>query len=94
MEDGPQSELEILDIPTHQVTRLCIQGISNNAYEPWAMNHPEPIWSPDGKYIMITQWDDPDDRRDYYVLVVDPITGSVEKLSKNTAPIGWMVNEP
>jgi Tol biopolymer transport system component len=93
VEDGPQSELAILDIPTRQVTRLCIEGISNNAYEPWVMNHPEIHWSPDGNYIMITTWDDPDNRRNYSVLVVDPLTGAVEEISQNTAPIGWMVKE-
>jgi hypothetical protein len=93
-QDGAQSELAILDIPTRQVTRLCIQGISSIAYEPLSMNHPEPIWSPDGRYVMITQWDDPADPKKYYVLVVDTETGSVEKISENTAPIGWMVNTP
>ena len=92
-DDGPQSELAILDISTRQVTRLCIEGMSSNSYEPWAMNHPEPIWSPDGRYLLITQWDNPDARRDYYVLVVDPITDYVERISKNTAPVGWMKKE-
>jgi len=90
--DGTQSELAILDIPTRQVTRLCIPGISNFAYEPLSMNHPEPIWSPDGRYIMFTQWDDPAAPKKYNVLVVDTETGAVEKISENTAPIGWMVN--
>jgi hypothetical protein len=89
--DGAQSELAILDIPSRQVTRLCIQGISTNAYEPWSMNNPEPIWSPDGKYILISQWDDPANPKNYYVLAIDPVSGGVDKISKNTAPIGWMV---
>lgn len=93
-QDGTQSELAILDVSTRQVTRLCIQGISSVAYEPLSMNHPEPIWSPDGRYIMITQWDDPDAPQKYYVLVIDTETGSVEKISENTAPVGWMVNAP
>jgi Tol biopolymer transport system component len=94
LKDGAQSELAILDIPSGQVTRLCIQGISSIAYEPLSMNHPEPIWSPDGRYIMITQWDDPVAPHKYYVLVVDTETGFVEKISENTAPIGWMTSEP
>lgn len=89
--DGEQSELAIIDISTRQVTRLCIQGISTNAYDPWAMRHPEPVWSLDGKYIMFTQWDDANNPRNYFVLVVDPITGEWENISQNTAPIGWMV---
>lgn len=89
--DGAQSELAILDIASKQVTRLCIQGISSNAYDPWTMNHPEPVWSPDGRYILFTKWDDANSPRNYYVLVVDPITGELENISQNTAPIGWMV---
>lgn len=90
--DGAQSELAILDTSSKQVTRLCIEGISNIAYEPLSMNHPEPIWSPDGRYIMITQWDDPAAPKGYYVLIVDTETGFIEKISENTAPVGWMAN--
>ncbi|PWB76596.1 MAG: hypothetical protein C3F07_03500 [Anaerolineales bacterium] len=89
--DGEQSELAIMDVSSKQVTRLCIQGISTNAYDPWTMLHPEPVWSPDGKYIMFTQWDDVDNPRNFYVLVVDPTTGELENISQNTAPIGWMI---
>lgn len=91
---GTQSELAVLDITTKQVTRLCAEGISIAAIEPWSMNHPEPMWSPDGKYLMITQWDDPTSPQNYYVLVIDPVTGAVERISENTAPIGWMISEP
>ena len=91
--DGAQSELAILDIASKQVARLCIQGISSNAYDPWTMNHPEPVWSPDGRYILFTQWDNVDNPRNFYVLVVDPITGELENISQNTAPIGWMTGE-
>lgn len=91
---GKQAELALLDITTKQVTRLCIQGISVPAVEPWTMNHPEPIWSPDGRYIMITQWDDPVDPKKYRVLILDPVTGKVTTISENTAPIGWMISEP
>ena len=92
--DGEQSELAVIDLSTRQVTRLCIQGISTNAQKPWAMLHPEPVWSPDGKYIMFTQWDDANNPRNFYVLVVDPITGELENISQNTAPIGWVVKGP
>ncbi len=93
-EASAQAELAVLDVATRQVTRFCIQGISAFAPRPWIMGHPEPIWSPDGKYIMITQWDDPASPKNYYVLVIDTLTGVVEKISKNTTPIGWMISEP
>ncbi len=94
LKDGVESELAILDVPSGQVTRLCIQGISTNAYELWTMNYPEPVWSPDGRYIVITQWDDPISPKKYYVLVIDIQTGIIKKISENTAPIGLMINEP
>ncbi len=93
-QDGAQSELAVLDIASKRVTRLCIQGISKNAYEPWMMNQPEPVWSPEGRYLMITQWDNPAAPTKYYVVVIDAVTGLTEKISENTAPIGWMVSEP
>ncbi|MEP7136315.1 MAG: hypothetical protein ABI904_15410 [Chloroflexota bacterium] len=91
--DGAQSELAILDISSKQVTRLCIQGLSTNVSEPWS-GSPELIWSPDGKYLLISQWDDPANPKNYYVLAVDPVSGGVDKISKNTMPIGWMIKDP
>jgi hypothetical protein len=88
-----QSELAILDVATRQVTRLCIQGISRVIVKPWIMGHAEPIWSPDGRYLLITQWDDPNSPKNYYVLAIDTQTGALEKVSKNTEPLGWMSDE-
>lgn len=93
-EAGAQSELAILDVATRQVTRLCIQGISVAAVKPWLTGNPEPIWSPDGKYVLFTQWNDPASPQKFYVLVADPVTGAVEKISENTTPIGWMLSDP
>jgi len=91
--DGVQSELAILDISSRQVTRLCIQGISTNAYDPW-FGSAELIWSPDGKYILISQWDNPISPKNYGVLAIDPGLGGVDKISTNTAPIGWLIKQP
>jgi Tol biopolymer transport system component len=94
LQDGAQSELAIIDISNRQVTRYCVQGISNYAYEQlWMMRHPEPIWSPGGRYILFTQWHDPKSPKNYDVLVFDPQTGGIRKVSENTSPVGWMSNE-
>ena len=91
---GTQSELAILDIPSRQVTRLCIQGISAFTFDPVEMTNPDPIWSPDEKYIMITQWDNFESPSKYYVLVVNLENGNIEKFDENLQPSGWMMSNP
>ena len=90
---GTESELAILDIPSRQVTRLCIQGISAFTIDPIEMTYPDPTWSPDEKYIMITQWDKVESPDKYNVLIVDSTNGNIENFGENLQPIGWMTKE-
>ncbi len=89
--EGGEAELALLDISSRQVTRLCIQGIGHPASKPWVVDS-EPVWSPDGKYLLISQWDNPDAPKSFSVLALNLVSGSVANISKNTAPIGWMVS--
>lgn len=98
-EEKPLSSLAILDMKTRQVTNLCIQGISaypviNDPNIIVPPRHPEfrPIWSPDGKQIMITQ-PDPNNADGYNVVIVDLETKTAWIVDSNKHPIGWMVDE-
>lgn len=55
--EGTQSELMLLDIQTGEITNLCIQGISaiTHLNEVVLFASLEPVWSPDGNQIMISQ---------------------------------------
>jgi len=92
--EGAQSELMILDITTGEVTNLCIQGIS--AITPLndvvLFAQLEPIWSPDGSQIMISQWDTTQgqNNKNYNVLVIDIPSLISVKINENKQPAGWM----
>lgn len=94
--DGKMSTLMLLDVNLGQVTDLCIQGISgrfNRKADGIHMIYPQPVWSPDGSQIMITQLD-PKDSKKYNVLVVDLASKQAFPIVENLAPIGWMTKEP
>ncbi len=96
--EGTQSELMILDTTTGEVTNLCIQGISaiTHLNDVVLFSHVEPIWSPDGSQIMISQWDTTpgQNNKNYDVLVIDIPSLTGVKINENKQPAGWMIKEP
>ena len=96
--EGTQSELRILDISTGEVTNLCIQGISavTSLNDVVQFSHIEPIWSPDGNQIMISQWVAPEDKnnKNYDVLVIDLPSLTGIKIDENKQPTSWMTKAP
>jgi hypothetical protein len=96
--EGTQSELMILDVTTGEVTNLCVQGISavTHLNDVVLFAHLEPIWSPDGNQIMISQWDETSGQNDksYSVLIVDIPSLTAIKINENKQPVGWMTLEP
>lgn len=96
--EGLQSELMVLDVQTGDVTDLCIQGIGavTHLSDVVLFASLEPIWSPDGHQIMISQWEAPGDEknRNYNVLVVDLPSLTAVKIDENKQPVGWMTKGP
>jgi Tol biopolymer transport system component len=93
---GKASELMLLDVTTGEITDLCMQGISirfNDDTDGIHMIYPQPVWSPDGSQIMITQLDTKNSKK-YNVLVVDIASKSAYKVAENLEPVGWMTKEP
>ncbi len=94
--DGKMSSLMLLDVNSGEVTDLCIQGVSgffNRTEDIIHMTHSQPIWSPDGSQIMITQLD-PQDSKKYKVLIVDLASKTAYKVAENLESVGWMTKEP
>lgn len=89
------AELALLDIRTGKVANLCINGISgkfNRTEDNIHMIQPQPVWSPDGGQVMITQLD-PNNERRYNVVIVDLASQKFYKITQNLEPIGWMTNK-
>lgn len=96
-----QSEVALLDIKTGAITTLCFPSISVRTYlhgGAGAINfiHLQPIWSPDGTQILLSQWDADSSakQRKYSVWVVDVPSLTAVKIDENKQPAGWMVKTP
>jgi hypothetical protein len=80
-------ELAILDMDTRQVTDTCVQvkfgGDKYGDLFPKA-----PIWSPDGKQLVVMDWYEADHRR---VILVDPGQSYAAQIAQDMEPVGWML---
>lgn len=83
--DGRQTEddyfprLAILDMKRGTITDYCLG--------PGGM---EPVWSPDGKQIMITIWDNREPGARPYVVIVDIEQNTAYKVAEDASVVGWM----
>jgi len=78
-----ERQLAILDINTGEITKLCLSG-GDVPYPP--------VWSPDGKYLVVTvtasDWknEGPD------VFLVDLAQGVAAKIAEQAVGVGWMLS--
>lgn len=78
--------LMVTDYATGNTVNYCILNVPNASF-PVSVS--APIWSPDGKYLMVENRYAPDKNK---VLVVDLSNNSAFPIAKNASPIGWMVS--
>ena len=71
-------QLMVVDVESGDVTNYCVTGSS-------------PIWSADGKYILITQRDE---EKQYHVFLIDLQTAQAWEIAQDAYARGWMVPEP
>jgi Tol biopolymer transport system component len=85
------SSLFIFDIVTMKMTDLCIKGFGSNP--PLGIKtslnlHGEPIWSPDGRKLLITRYDSR--TQGVIDLLIDLEKKIAYPISTDLEPIGWM----
>jgi Tol biopolymer transport system component len=78
---GYPNRLAILDLINKKVVDTCVPGDLSLSF---------PIWSPDGKYIVIDDYYGPDFPFKGRVFLTDTIKGIAIKIAENVTPIGWM----
>jgi len=77
--------LIVADSSTGEVVNYCILNVSLDAFPA---NLPAPIWSPDGKYLMVENRYEADKSK---LLVVDLTNNIAFPIAENANPVGWMV---
>lgn len=85
------SSLILFDLVTLEMTDLCIKGFGSNP--PLGIKislnlRGQPIWSPDGKKLLITQYDT--NTREVVDILIDLENQIAYPIGKDLEPIGWM----
>lgn len=79
------AELIIIDTDTRQVTDYCVWvSVGGDGYN----SYPVPIWSPDGKQLVLYDWYEKDHSR---VILVDLEHGYAAQIAEDMEPMGWML---
>ena len=81
-----ERELAILELATGNVTSLCLSGGDGGD-----VPNP-PVWSPDGKQIIVTPVDTKSFNPD--IIIIDIEQKLAVKIVDNAVAVGWMVSEP
>lgn len=81
---GMDTTLMVADYETGSIVNYCIGNIFESAF-PSRVS--APIWSPDGKYMMIENRYESDKNK---VLIVDISNHYAFPIAENASPVGWM----
>jgi hypothetical protein len=85
--DQHEMELAIVDSETGQVINYCLR-VMYGGEDFVGERPPMPIWSPDGKQLVVVDWYEKDHRR---VILVDPGQGFAAQIASDMQPAGWML---
>lgn len=84
--ESKSTHIALLDVDNQKIKDLCIPA----GYNPMRLNYtPIPVWSPDGKYLLIEADNQKNGGSD--VVVVDVEAQSAQKIASNRNPLGWLV---
>lgn len=78
-------ELAVLDLNTKEVKNYCI--MKNAEDHAWKRNDISPIWSPDGKYLLVEINDNNQNPR---TIIVDIIQEEAIFVKSGVLPVAWM----
>lgn len=81
-----EEHLAILDLATEIVNQYCIPG-DFEASPDNPSQVPPPLWSPDGKQVIIQNRFSKDHSR---VILFDPAQNIVVEIAKDMKPVGWL----
>jgi len=80
--------LNILNLSTQEIKTYCITA------DNWSNSYPDryPVWSPEGKYLIVSAQNETDAEKSMAVLV-DLVNERAYKIADEVFPAGWMVSE-
>jgi len=80
---GSGSRLVVVDLQDNKTTMFCVQGIQ----------HIEPVWSPDGRYLLVGAISNMDNLKALVLdtFLLDLSKNAMFKIADETVPVGWMM---
>jgi Tol biopolymer transport system component len=84
--DG-NNTLMVADYATGQAVNYCVLNVTETHFP---VSVPAPIWSPDGKYLMVENRYAIDKNK---LLVVDVSKNIAFPIAENANPVGWMIEK-
>ena len=84
-------ELMVMEVETRKIINYCRLARPSMTDDALPILPPEAVWSPDGKYLLVTQVDE---NMVYRVFLVDLRDGSTWLIAENVVADGWMASEP
>jgi len=79
----PLARLAVVDTVTQEITDYCISGSAHR-----------PIWSPDGRALLIGNAYDNSSSPKSHVYIVDLVQSLAFHIADNMEPVGWMKSSP
>ena len=80
-------QLAILDLESGQVTNYCVPGDETAPMSALTYTAHAPIWSPDGRQVVVQNLHADRSSR---VILVDIVQGWAAEIAKNMEPVGWL----
>ena len=87
-----EQQLAVLDLASGQITCYCITGDYSTIPGEVSMTVPSPLWSPDGKQLVVVNRYDEDNHN--RVILVDLETELAYQIAENAIPVGWLLANP
>jgi Tol biopolymer transport system component len=78
--------LMVIDVGTGAVTNYCVSNVTTTNF---STDFSAPLWSPDGKYLLVENRYSADSSR---LLVIDLLNKVAFPITENANPVGWMVS--
>lgn len=85
-----QERLLVLNVETGNIVDYCVQADSIQVPITSRLRGPMPIWSPNGKFLLVENWQS---KNQSQLIIIDISKNIGYEVAKDVYPFGWMVSD-
>ena len=90
--DSREEYLGVINVESGAITNYCVPGDFSGQLGKGSIFIPYPLWSPDGKQLVVVNRYDEDNHN--RVILVDLETEQAYQIAENAIPVGWLLANP